>query len=618
VQSGDAVIKFSGWENAKELTRLTLAPPPGKNQSWKLALDASAEPAVLWAACGTKLVRCEDQGAKFTDPAAADYFAAQLYWRPAADPTRREVLCKIGGAPGYGARLDILDEATGKIRSFGKRAVAGQEGRNHRLGPDGAIYAQDHAHQAGGVMRLDRDAQPKPFAATLNDPYLQGRLPVGFTGTTMWERDFSVDRKGDIYVKAGGPEYHGLMTVHVYDQEGKLKRIALQTVSDGMYGPRVDPKGNLYIMEAVKAPGQPFPEEFADSVKGFPAARDGIDWIYGSVIKFGPEGGAVWFSGRQATPLTYEGWGSGTSVSGLRTTGGSLTGTIAKAPAGLSFAGIRIKAAEHSKITMRLKNDSDGNQAVLRYHHLKEGYIESCGPGFSKTIEIKPNSDFTEYTFDMAGEKEWKDVLHNFALVPTSGTKGSFSLDWVRIGEAGSKLVWNFDAEDGPDTKLPATLKKEKVGAYNRPGGADLQGALWWKAGFSPVGDLGVHNGCHCTGSDFDVDDFGRVFAPDTGRFRVGVLDTAGNELLSFGAYGNQDCCGPDSYVMDPAGKFLRPRKADDPKDLASPFAKPEIAFAWIIGLAVTDKYAYVSDVINKRVLRVKFGYAAEETCEIK
>ncbi|HUU23614.1 MAG TPA: kelch repeat-containing protein, partial [Phycisphaerae bacterium] len=92
------------------------------------------------------------------------------------------------------------------------------------------------------------------------------------------------------------------------------------------------------------------------------------------------------------------------------------------------------------------------------------------------------------------------------------------------------------------------------------------------------------------------------------------ALDTAGNEILSIGGYGNQDCCGPDSYVVDPAGKFLRPRKADDPKDLTSPFAKPEIAFAWIIGVAVTDKYAYVSDAINKRVLRVKLDYAAEET----
>jgi hypothetical protein len=69
---------------------------------------------------------------------------------------------------------------------------------------------------------------------------------------------------------------------------------------------------------------------------------------------------------------------------------------------------------------------------------------------------------------------------------------------------------------------------------------------------------------------------------------------------------------------MDPAGKFLRPRRADDPKDLVSPFAKPEIAFAWVNGVAVTDRHAYVTDGINKRILRVKLDYAATETCEIK
>jgi hypothetical protein len=114
------------------------------------------------------------------------------------------------------------------------------------------------------------------------------------------------------------------------------------------------------------------------------------------------------------------------------------------------------------------------------------------------------------------------------------------------------------------------------------------------------------------------VDDFGRTFAPDTGRFRIGVLDANGNEIGFFGGYGTQDNCAADSYVMDPAGKFLRPRKGDDPKELVSPFAKPEIGFAWIIGVAVTDRYAYVADVINKRILRCQLDYATTETCELK
>jgi hypothetical protein len=126
------------------------------------------------------------------------------------------------------------------------------------------------------------------------------------------------------------------------------------------------------------------------------------------------------------------------------------------------------------------------------------------------------------------------------------------------------------------------------------------------------VGGGGCH--CHCTGCDFDVDDFGRSFAPDNGRQRVTVLDTNGNVIVHIGAYGNQDYCGPESYVPDPKEKFLRPRRPDDPKDLKSPFAEPEVAFNFIVGLAVTDKYAYVADCANRRCLRIKLDYAATET----
>jgi hypothetical protein len=411
------------------------------------------------------------------------------------------------------------------------------------------------------------------------------------------------------------------MTVEVYDQEGNFKRTALWTVSDAMYGPRVDPKGNIYIMDMIKPLGEFFPKEFQGRLTTSRSPH-WYHWIYGSVIKFGPEGGAIWFapcSGARTSPVTYEGWGvvGQNTISGLCATGGSLTGTIAQKPATLSFPlPPCLDAATQSKITFRMKNDSDGNQAELRWLLAIDG-IEGA-PRRAKTIEIKPNSDFTEYTFDLAGDANWKGGVRSLSLVPTTGNKGSFAMDWIRVGDAGSKVVWNFDKEDSPDKKLPGDMKKETVASFGAPDGNVLQGAQWYRAGFSPIGVAWGNDHCHCTGSDFDVDDFGRVFAPDTGRFRVGVLDSSGNEILSFGAYGNQDFCGSESYVPDPQTKLLRPRQASDPKDLRSPFADPEIALGWIVGLAVTDRYAYVDDVINKRILRVRLGYAAEETAEVK
>jgi hypothetical protein len=69
----------------------------------------------------------------------------------------------------------------------------------------------------------------------------------------------------------------------------------------------------------------------------------------------------------------------------------------------------------------------------------------------------------------------------------------------------------------------------------------------------------------------------------------VVMLDSGGNEVLTFGRYGNQD----------------------------SP-AAGEIGFDWFVGLGLTDRSVYVADGGNHRVLRVALRHAAEETVEIK
>ena len=96
---------------------------------------------------------------------------------------------------------------------------------------------------------------------------------------------------------------------------------------------------------------------------------------------------------------------------------------------------------------------------------------------------------------------------------------------------------------------------------------------------------------------NFDVDWFGRVWYPDLGRFRVGVLDTNGNVITTFGGYGNADSCGPES------------------KDKA--LATPDLALCWLVGVGATDRCAYLADGLNRRLLRARLVYAAEETCAV-
>lgn len=145
------------------------------------------------------------------------------------------------------------------------------------------------------------------------------------------------------------------------------------------------------------------------------------------------------------------------------------------------------------------------------------------------------------------------------------------------------------------EPKLDPSLKTENYASFYGDHLNPLQvtGAEWVRMGIS---HQCLHY-CNCENTRFDVDPFGRVWYPDLGRFRVCVLDTAGNEITHFGGYGNADNRGPDSRDQT--------------------LAEPELAFAWLIGVGVTDKYAYMGDSLNRRMLRAKLVYAAEECVEI-
>jgi hypothetical protein len=41
------------------------------------------------------------------------------------------------------------------------------------------------------------------------------------------------------------------------------------------------------------------------------------------------------------------------------------------------------------------------------------------------------------------------------------------------------------------------------------------------------------------------------------------------------------------------------------------------VPLAWPTYVGVSDRYAYVADTVNRRVVRVKLAYAAEATCAV-
>jgi DNA-binding beta-propeller fold protein YncE len=151
----------------------------------------------------------------------------------------------------------------------------------------------------------------------------------------------------------------------------------------------------------------------------------------------------------------------------------------------------------------------------------------------------------------------------------------------------------------GPEGGL---VKKGSGGVkcnFGHGGVTEVKGAKWIHLGVT--GTLGFNSGkhpthhCSCQSSRIDVDGFGRVFFPDAGRFRIWVLDTDGNEICWFGSYGNVDSAGPESSIP-----------------------KPDIPLAWPQAVAAdAEGNVYVGDRINRRVVKVKLNYAAEETCAL-
>jgi hypothetical protein len=119
-------------------------------------------------------------------------------------------------------------------------------------------------------------------------------------------------------------------------------------------------------------------------------------------------------------------------------------------------------------------------------------------------------------------------------------------------------------------------------------------GAIAQYPGCGPVSQWRAVGSCVCTKPRFDVDDFGRLYIPNAITYSVSVRDNAGNEIVRFGAYGNLDCQGPGS--KEP---------------------KPEIPLGWPVTAGASDKYIYVGDCLNHRVVRVDKQFTAEATVKV-
>ncbi|OAI48989.1 hypothetical protein AYO44_00890 [Planctomycetaceae bacterium SCGC AG-212-F19] len=148
----------------------------------------------------------------------------------------------------------------------------------------------------------------------------------------------------------------------------------------------------------------------------------------------------------------------------------------------------------------------------------------------------------------------------------------------------------------------PAAVKLEQI--PNRPpdfmgggvGRAWAQNMFWSAPGLDQIAfvdPIGGNYPCGCYHSKFDTDPYGRCFMPRASFYHVLVVDTNGNRICEIGRFGNAD---------KPA---MKPGDTDIGLGQCSYIS------------TVSDKWLYIGDDSNMRIIRVKLGYHAEKRVTI-
>jgi DNA-binding beta-propeller fold protein YncE len=175
--------------------------------------------------------------------------------------------------------------------------------------------------------------------------------------------------------------------------------------------------------------------------------------------------------------------------------------------------------------------------------------------------------------------------------------------------------------KDGGPVPLPEGDRPKRspdISGYTM-GDTWIEGADWFYGG---VGNCSfkIAPGCICwQQSRMTLDYFARSFAPETDQFSVAALDSNGNLILRIGQYGNADDGIPNAEV----GTRNAEGKTPDGPMLAPPSPRSiggdEVALMQPSHVAaMTDRYLYIGDVGNGRIVQVKLGYHAEEKVALR
>jgi hypothetical protein len=267
-----------------------------------MAIDPSSAPAKLWVTTRGNLVPITDQGAALDIGAPVNNRNGLN--SPAfitADPERNRLLVRELWTGMPNKPIKTVNLKTGAKASFlSVTEVA--------LAPDGTIWAMG-TYGKNNMLRFNPDGSPLNFQNTTTNQAIIGRWDS--YGPDVGVRGHAVTLQGDCYVirsnKRGIGERGIGCRVDVIGPDGRKKGTILDGIGYADCGIGVDAKGNIYLGTNVKTAEQPYPREFASVLP----ANGWVWWSgrrrpwsnmyynpylyhWGSVFKFGPEGGGFY------------------------------------------------------------------------------------------------------------------------------------------------------------------------------------------------------------------------------------------------------------------------------------------------------------------------------------
>ncbi|MHC4917145.1 MAG: hypothetical protein ACYTGB_16825, partial [Planctomycetota bacterium] len=291
-----------------------------------MALDAKAKPPLVWlgGAAGS-LLRITDAGSSFKIEKVCSgygYVCSGGYTAVEVDRFRPdpEVYTRVGQRKWF--RFNEVSGKTETIQPKNAGIIPGPGGKIYGIGWPAYIYQYDHGLKP--VAWRQPHAKPATYTKRAQTPNATwAHIPMTFIPHTL-----GVRQDGHLFLFDGtGPGSRGTKMLYEYLPSGQRReKPIIGRCTDMITGPRFDQEGNLYVADQIRPKSDVVPPEFAKIVgvvgpgkqvaEGAPAS---ICAIYGSIMKFGPEGGL--FQGKGGRYCAY----GSSPVNGVKPPAGAET-----------------------------------------------------------------------------------------------------------------------------------------------------------------------------------------------------------------------------------------------------------------------------------------------------